>query len=278
MNLTLNKKIVAVPEVRELELIRRMLSDRGAEVLACSLVNIIDHPDQLSVRQWLQTFISGQMDDLILFTGEGVRRLMAAAERDGVREDVLRAFDRARKITRGPKPVRALREIGMKANIEAAHPTTPGLIDTLKNFDLFQRCIGVQRYGDVPNLPFIEFLEQKGARVFPVSPYAYADAAQTKEVEQLIETLIGGTIDVLALTSAAQWQRLIDVSRAMDRLNHLRNAHQKNAFFIAAVGPVVAEQVRKDNFEPDAMPEPSFSMKPLVREIECLCHCENKSS
>jgi hypothetical protein len=53
-----------------------------------------------------------ECDDLILYTGEGVRRLVGFAERAGLRDDFVAALGRVKKITRGPKPVRALREIG----------------------------------------------------------------------------------------------------------------------------------------------------------------------
>ncbi len=67
---------------------------------------------------------------------------------------------KVRKITRGPKPARALRELGLKPDIAAQVPTTAGVIAALEPlaFSLEGRSFGVQLYGSEPNLPLIEFL------------------------------------------------------------------------------------------------------------------------
>ena len=57
------------------------------------------------------------MDDLVFLTGEGLRRLLATAERIGLRAEVIAALGRARKMTRGPKPARALNEVGLSSDL-----------------------------------------------------------------------------------------------------------------------------------------------------------------
>ena len=78
--------------------------------------------------------------------------------------DGLRA---ARKITRGPKPERALRELGLKSDLRAEEPTTDGLIATLSSIDLRGRRVGVQLYPGNPNTRFTDFLRQAGAEPDP---------------------------------------------------------------------------------------------------------------
>ena len=55
-----------------------------------------------------------------------------------------RELGATRKITRGPKPVRALREIGSDTIIPADEPTTKGLITAMRRLDLSGRYVGVQ--------------------------------------------------------------------------------------------------------------------------------------
>src|SRR5262245_994655 len=108
---TLAGRIIAVPETRELDVFASMLERRGATVLRCPLVAILDAPDPQPVLEWIRSFNRGAYDDLVLLTGEGLRRLLGCIERHSpeLRADFVAQLARVRKITRGPKPARALR-------------------------------------------------------------------------------------------------------------------------------------------------------------------------
>jgi uroporphyrinogen-III synthase len=74
------------------------------------------------------------------------------------------------------------------------------------------KTVSVQLYGDEVNAPLMSFLASYGAKPLPVFPYRYAPAAETEAVAALVEDLIAGRIQVLALTSTVQWQRLRQVA------------------------------------------------------------------
>ena len=95
-------KTIAVPETRELDVLAHLFEQRGARVIRCPLVAIIDAPDPKPIEAWLRRFIAGRCDDLVLFTGEGLRRLLRFAERIELQDAFLEALGRVRKITRGP--------------------------------------------------------------------------------------------------------------------------------------------------------------------------------
>ena len=101
-------KRIAVPESRELDLFARMLEEQGAATVRCPLVAIRDLDDPAPAEAWLKRLIAGNFDDLILLTGEGLRRLIVVAQRAGIEAPVIAALGKLRTITRGPKPVRAL--------------------------------------------------------------------------------------------------------------------------------------------------------------------------
>ena len=147
----LASRTVAIPETRQLDLLADMLEQRGAEVVRCPLVAILDAPDPEPIEVWLKDFIARQCDDLILLTGEGLRRLVGFADRAGLKDDFVESINRVRTITRGPKPARALKEINLKPDLLAEAPTTDGAIATLEIEDLKNRRIGVQLYGTDPN-------------------------------------------------------------------------------------------------------------------------------
>ena len=266
-NLPLAGRRVAIPESRELNLFAGMMESRGADVVRCPLVSIYDAPDRQGIETWLHNFVAGDFDDIILLTGEGLRRLLGFAERAGgdLREDFIAALGRVRKITRGPKPGAALRKIGLKSDLLGAQPTTEGIIQTLSAESLSGRKIAVQLYGTNPNQPLMDFLSGAGAEVSAVAPYVYADDAEDARVEALVEELCNGTLDAIAFTSTPQVRRLFQVAKKYGREDALLAG--LNRIPVAAVGPVVADVLTERGVTVPIMPDSAYFMKPLVRRL-----------
>jgi len=257
-------RIIAVPESREIEVFAALLERRGAYVVRCPLVAIRDAPDWASVLDWSRRLAAGALDDLILLTGEGLRRILSCIERHepALRAQFTDALARVRKITRGPKPAKVLRELGMKPEIAAERPTTDGVIASLRGLDLRGRRMGVQLYGTEPNRPLVDFLDSAGAIVSTVAPYVYADAADEQAVLSLVAQLREGRVDAIAFTSSAQIERLIAVASEEGARAALANT------LVAAIGPVVADTLRRHGIGARLMPEESFFLKPLTSALE----------
>ena len=257
-------RTIAVPESREIEVFAALLERRGARVIRCPLVAIRDAPDPGPVLDWSRRLGAGAFDDLILLTGEGLRRILSCIERHepAVAAQFIAALGGMRKITRGPKPAKALRELGMRPELAAEQPTTDGVIVTLRRLELRQRRVAVQLYGTEPNRPLVDFLESSGAVVSTVAPYVYADAADAQAVRDLVARVAAGKVDAIAFTSSAQIERLIAVVTEEDVRAALANT------LVAAVGPVVADTLRRHGIEATLMPEESFFLKPLTSALE----------
>ena len=172
-------RIIALAETRELDRLAGMLEAQGAATLRVPLVAIRDAPDPAPVVDWLRRLIAAPFDDLILLTGEGLRRLHLCAGRAGLEADFLAALKPPRKITRGPKPARALRELGLQPDLSAVAPTTDGVIATLSGHDLHGRRVGIQLYPGNPNPKLTGFLEHAGAVPDPVCPTSTPPKATT---------------------------------------------------------------------------------------------------
>jgi len=266
MSEPLAQRVIAVAEARELDVFAALLERRGAQVLRYPLVRIIDAPDPGPVLEWLRVAVDGGYDDLILLTGEGLRRLLSCIDRHqpALRNPFLAALARMRKITRGPKPARALRELGMQSDLPAAVPTTTGVIAALRHIEWRGRRVGVQLYGAEPNLPLIEFLTGAGAQVATVAPYLYADAASAAAVQELLERMRCGDVDAIAFTSKSQVERLFRAAPA-DQVRAALAATQ-----VAAVGPVVSDTLAAHGVAVSAMPESAWFMKPLTASLSEL--------
>lgn len=265
-NSALQGRLIALPETRELDLFASLLERRGARVLRCPLIAIRAAPDPQPVLHWLRQFCGGECQELVLLTGEGLRRLLDCIEEHEptLRAPFIAALAALRKITRGPKPARALRELGLASDVEADVPTTPGVIAALSRLDLRGHVVGVQLYGTEPNLPLQDMLRAAGAEPRCVAPYVYADAADDAAVHGLLAQMRSGAVDAIAFTSKAQVARLFAVAECDDVLAAL------TATQVGAVGPVVAEALRERGVKVSAMPESSWFLKPLSAELAQL--------
>jgi uroporphyrinogen-III synthase len=262
----LTQRVIAVPETRQLDVLANLLLARGASVVRCPLVSIVDSADTGSVEAWLRRLIANPPALIVFYTGEGIERLLGFAERAGIRKEFLGALRASRKLCRGPKPKRALRRLDLDAELDAREPTTAGVIATLEALDLDGQRIAVQLYGgkEIPELA--RFLATRGADVDWVAPYVYASESDDERVVELIRELERGGIDAIAFTSQSQVERLAELARKRGLDQALAGGMRKT--FVAAIGPVVADALRSAGFAVDAMPEESYFMKPLVTLLE----------
>src|SRR5438045_2654052 len=132
MTRPLEGRTVALAEARQLEELVALLEGEGAATLRCPMLSILDAPDAAPVEAWLRDLVAGRFSWVVLMTGEAVRRLLGFAERAGLRDAFVEALGRTRTLTRGPKPVKALKEIGVTPTKVASAPTTDGVIATLR--------------------------------------------------------------------------------------------------------------------------------------------------
>jgi uroporphyrinogen-III synthase len=265
MALPLEGRTVALAEGRQLEELAQMLEKEGATTVRCPMVSILDAPDAGPVFAWLRELIAGRFDYVVLMTGEALRRLLGFAERAGQREEVIAALGKTRTLTRGPKPVQALKQVGLAPTKVAEAPTTDGVIAALQSESIQGRTVGVTLYGE-PNPRLVQFLEQAGASVRTVLPYIYAPATDGERVGQLIERMARAEVDVLVFTSSPQVDRLYEVASARGLQVTLQQGMERTR--VAAVGPVVAENLRRKGARVDICPDQGFVMKNLVRQIK----------
>ena len=261
----LQDRIIAVPEARQLDVLANLLEKRGATVLRCPLVGINDNPDQGAVLAWLKRQIEDPPQLLVFYTGEGIERLLAAAARAGIENEFRTLLAAVPKLTRGPKPKRALRRLELEPQLEALEPTTRGLIATLGSLELTKQRVAVQLYAADQSTEIVEHLRARGVEVDCVAPYVYASAAEDRLVVELIDRLAGGGVDAIAFTSKAQFQRLRKLARERDLERKLNKGLA--ATKVAAVGPVVAAELADAGVRVDTVPDDSYSMKPLVTSL-----------
>lgn len=268
MSSTLEGCRVALAEGRQLDELADLLSAEGAIPLRHPLVGILDAPDQGAVVAWIKGVLADPVHLLIFFTGEGVQRLLHAADRNELRAAFLEALRKTSILTRGPKPVRALKTVGVTPQHVAAPPTTEGVIAALEKIALEGQTVGVQLYGG-ENPTLAAYLKTRKADVRSVVPYVYAPASDAMRVTELISDMAAGKVDAICFTSSPQVARLIEVATEKGMLPAL--ATGMNKVCVAAVGPVVAATLKELQFRVDVCPEQGFVMKNLVQQMKRSC-------
>jgi uroporphyrinogen-III synthase len=259
----LNGYRILILETREEAQFSRLLTEQGADVLQCPMFAINDAPDPAPIEAWIRRAIDKPFDDLVLTTGEGLRRLMKVVRRIGIERDFIAALGNMRKFARGPKPGRALREIALEPQQITEKPTSEGIAEMLLRIDLKGRRLGLQLYPDKDHSVLIGAITAQGAKVDAVLPYVYDAKAADANIVTAIEEMAKGRIDAIALTSSGQARRLFDVAKAHGCETQLREGLKNTP--IASVGPVVSDELKAHGLRAGISPaEGAYFMKPLI--------------
>ncbi len=259
----LNGYRILILETREEAKFSRLLAAPGADVAQSPMFTPPDAPESAPAEAWIHRCITAPFDDLVLMTGEGLRRLMKVAGRVGLDQDFIAALGKARKFARGPKPGRALREIGLEPQVTTEKPTSAGVIEMLSRVDLRGHRVGLQLYPDKDHSVLIGSIAAQGAEVDPVAPYVYDAEAADANVITAIDEMARGVIDAIALTNLGQIRRLIEVARARGVEARLGSGLSKT--LIASVGPAVSDELKSHGLRTDIYPaNDTFFMKPLI--------------
>lgn len=259
----LNGYRILILETREEAQFSRLLAEQGADVLQCPMFAINDAPDPAPIEAWIRRAIETPFDDLVLTTGEGLRRLMKVVRRLDVERDFVASLAKARKFARGPKPGRALREIGLEPQQTTEKPTSEGIAEMLSRNELKGHRLGLQLYPDKDHSALISAISALGTSVDTVLPYVYDAKAADTNIVTAIEEMANGRVDAIALTSSGQARRLFDVASAHGNEARLREGLAKTP--IASVGPVVSDELQSHGLRASiSPPEGAYFMKPLI--------------
>jgi len=259
----LHGRRILILETREEAQFSKLLQEQGADVVQCPMFVINDAPDTASIEAWIRRFIDKPCDDLVLMTGEGLRRIMKVVRRLGVEPAFVAALAKARKFARGPKPVRALRELGLEAQVVTEKPTSDGIAETLAKLDIKGHRLGIQLYPEQDHGKLLGAITAMGAEIDSVLPYVYDAKAAEPNIAAAIDEMAARKIDAIALTSRGQARRLIETAKARGLEGRLTDALKYTK--VASVGPVVSDELKAFGIATDIYPaNDAFFMRPLI--------------
>jgi uroporphyrinogen-III synthase len=219
------------------ELIRR----QGGEPFVAPSMREVPLEADAGVQSFAERLYAGEFDMMVLLTGVGTRqlnRLLGPRFGEALRSLTL--------VARGPKPLAALREMGLAAAVVAPEPNTwRELLQALKGRT--EKRIAVQEYGR-SNPELLAGLRERGAEVTAVKVYQWDLPEDTAPLREAARRLAEGQFDVVLFTTAIQVSHLARAAReqgieeaAMDALGRC---------FVGSIGPTTTEALEEFGVRP----------------------------
>src|SRR6266550_924456 len=110
-------------ESRRAEELAKLISTYGGQPIVAPAMREVPLESNKEALTFAARLLSGEFDMVVFLTGVGTRTLLAVVEKVHGRGECVAALQRVRVVARGPKPVAALREIGITPAITAPNPT-----------------------------------------------------------------------------------------------------------------------------------------------------------
>ena len=192
--------------------------------------------DRGEALRFVERLEADEFDMVICMTGTGLAFLRDLI---GTRSPVERlgaALRRTVIVSRGPKPLPILRELGARAQIVVPEPNTwKEILEAVAARP--ERRIAVQEYGR-PNLEMNAALEEMGASVTPIVVYRWELPSDVDPLREAVRRLAERRVDVVLFTSSIQLDHLMMVADGMDLKPRVSEALREYSA-IASVGPVM---------------------------------------
>ncbi len=240
---------IVVFEARHAKTMSDLVRLRGGNPISAPAMKEVPLKDNPKAFSFAERLFKNEIDVLILLTGVGTRALVAVLETRYPKDTILEALKQTTIVPRGPKPIRALNEMGVPYALAVPEPNT--WKEILKTLDenaakvpVANRCVAVQEYG-VRNPELLRGLEERGAQVFAVPVYAWALPDDLEPIKRAIETIICGQAHAVLFTTAVQVDHVLKVAADLKKEDALRKSLQK--ILVASIGPDCSENLRNHN-------------------------------
>jgi uroporphyrinogen-III synthase len=262
-------RVLALESRRAAEL-AKLVSNYGGQPIVAPSMREVPLESNKEALAFVAALLGGEFDMVIFLTGVGARALLGVVETVHKRDECIAALKRVRVVARGPKPVAALREIGVTPNITAPEPNTwrellRALDDAGKASQqpgLQGMRVAVQEYG-VSNPELLAGLRERGAQVTRVPVYQWALPHDLAPLRAAITAIAEGTVDVALFTTAVQAVHLFQIAGEMKLEEAVRNG--LSHAIVASIGPTTSEELQRRGIRADL--EPSHpKMGYLVKE------------
>lgn len=246
-------------ESRMADIMVKAVTSRGGRVVSAPSLQEIPLENNPEAFAFGEKLLAGKIDVMIFMTGVGARMLMDILALRYPLKDVLEKLSKSVIVARGPKPVHALKELGVPPTVTVPEPNTYfEILETLdlsrKSISLEGRTVAIQEYG-VSSGELISGLKKRGAHVVQVPVYRWALPDDTRPLETALREIIEGKIQIAFFTNATQIRHVLRIASEKGWEKDLRKAFQ--AVVTVSIGPICSDALRECGLSVDF--EPSHS-------------------
>lgn len=251
-------------ESRRAEEMATLVRRYGGEPLIAPSMREVPLAEQPAALAFARALERGEIDVVILLTGVGTRALADAVGEVLPRGRFAAALERVATVARGPKPVVALRELGLAPTLTIPEPNTwrEVLAGLDAHLSVDGRRVAVQEYG-AANADLLAGLEVRGAHVLRVPVYRWELPDDLGPLHEAIARVAAGGTDVALFTSAIQVEHLTRVAAERGATTGVRAGLARAV--VGSVGPVCSQALRGAGLAVDVQPSHP-KMGPLVAE------------
>jgi uroporphyrinogen-III synthase len=248
------------------ELIRRY----GGDPFVAPAMREIPLDQNHAVLELVPKLESGNLDFLILMTGIGTRILNQVLTAQFRQERVTAALRRVTLVARGPKPVAALRELGLQSALTIPEPNTwREVLSSLQSAgDLHGKRVAIGEYGIV-NPELTSALESSGATVSSFPIYRWDLPEDLQPLRQAIRKLLQDQEEVVLFTNGRQIDHLFRVAGQEQNVEALRLSLER--VVLGSVGPICTQVLEHFGVKPDIEPRHP-KMGALVADVAAAAH------
>lgn len=245
-------RVAAFESRRAAEIAQLIERSGGAPFVSPSLREVGVDEDRPAI-EFAHRIITGQIDVVVFLTGVGVNQFMQRIDRHVPRQRLLDALTDLKTVVRGPKPLAALKHLGITPSLRVPEPNTwREILATLDaSLPVANLVVGVLEYG-VPNVSLTAGLEARGAKVESVACYRWDLPEDLAPLQENVRRLAAGQLDVAMFTSAQQVIHLLHVASEMQLEAPLREALRQ--VVVASIGPTTSESLRGQGLPVDFEP------------------------
>lgn len=249
-----------------------LITRGGAVAIVAPAMREVPLGDNPAALDFAQRLLAGEIEVAIFLTGVGVRALFQVMESRHPREALAAALGRIVTVVRGPKPARALRDLGIEPTVTTPEPNTSReLLAALAAYrDLRGARVAVQEYG-VSNRDLIAGLEARGAQVAVVPVYRWTMPTDLEPLRAALRAIADGRADAALFTSSHQVTNVMQVAQADGIDAEVRRGLA--AMAVGSIGPVCSEELRAHgvavDFEP-AHPKLGHLVKEAVSRAPAI--------
>lgn len=244
--------------------IARLIENCGGRAIVAPATKEVAAENSADVSRFAAALLEGRLDLVIFLTGVGTRSLARAIEQFCSREQFIAALRRSSVLARGPKPVSALKELGVPITWTVPEPNTwREILQVLdgNKVPLEGRSVAVQEHG-VPSPQLVEGLQQRGAKTLTVHVYNWALPDDLAPLREAVVALQQNRVDIVLFTAAVQAHHLVQVAEQMNARDAVLAALNRTR--VASIGPVTSEALAEYGiaapFEP-SHPKMGFLVK-----------------